>query len=353
MACSLVACVDDDTKDDVSGNVDQSKFLRNSAKIISQSYAAGNLSAKELSIAAEELKNKSVTGTLTISELDKLSNKLKKSWQDWQKISPFGFGAANQFDLKASVNIYKTDTATIENNISTGNFNLDLLAMKDAKGFPALDYLLNGESQTILLEKLKKDSNRIDYIVKVANDISIRIKTVTDDWNSNQQSFEGNTGTDVGSSTGMLVNALNQHYERFFRDNKIGIPLGVRSSGIPRPDFCEAVYGEYSIELAIENFIAMKNLYLGNDSSNTSGYGLDDYLIASDASDLNEVIVAQLNIIELKLESLSDPFPLQIASQPNLVQETYAEIQKLIVLWKVDMPSRMGVLITYQDNDGD
>ena len=33
--------------------------------------------------------------------------------------------------------------------------------------------------------------------------------------------------------------------------------------------------------------------------------------------------------------------------------EAYAELQALVVLWKVDMMSSLGLLITYQDNDGD
>ena len=45
--------------------------------------------------------------------------------------------------------------------------------------------------------------------------------------------------------------------------------------------------------------------------------------------------------------------PDAIQSKNSELNETYSEIQKLIVYWKVDMPSRLGVLITYQDNDGD
>ena len=42
-----------------------------------------------------------------------------------------------------------------------------------------------------------------------------------------------------------------------------------------------------------------------------------------------------------------------IINNQTQVEAAYAELQKLIVLFKVDMPSRLGVLITYQDNDGD
>jgi len=53
------------------------------------------------------------------------------------------------------------------------------------------------------------------------------------------------------------------------------------------------------------------------------------------------------------LESLSDPLSENIVNDQTQVEATYAELQKLIVLFKVDMPSRLGILITYQDNDGD
>jgi len=39
---------------------------------------------------------------------------------------------------------YPTDFDLIENHIASGSYNFDLPSNRDSKGFPALDYLLNG-----------------------------------------------------------------------------------------------------------------------------------------------------------------------------------------------------------------
>ena len=350
---SLFSCVDDDSGKDQDKNVNQTEFLKNSAIIISESYDDAKQSSANLAASIESFKLIADQRSLTDSDLSSLKDNLKAAWKDWQKISLYSFGAADQLALRSNVNIFKTDTLSIESSVQFGTFNLEQLSSKDAKGFPALDYLLNSKSSSQANAAFNSDSNRINYLTAVANDIASRIKAVHEDWNNNRSNFESKLGTDVGSSTGMLVNAINQHYEKFFRDNKLGIPLGVRSAGIARPDFCEAVYGGYSVELVKDNFFAFKRFYTGITNNSINGYGLDDYLIAADAADLDNQIQAQINLIDLKINALSDPLPQQIQSDPQAVQDAYNEIQKLIVLLKVDLPSRIGVLITYQDNDGD
>ena len=340
LSLAFIACLEDD-KGQVNVNVDQTAFLENTSIIIFKNYQTFNSSVNVLDAAIDSLDKNATQLTLTNAK-----SALKKAYLNWQKVSPFEFGPAETLSLKSNLNIYKTDSAQIEMNIATANYNFDQISMKDAIGFPALDYLLNAKFNS--LSKLKSNPNRCAYIKAVSKAIKTRVNQVSTEWNSYQNTFKKQKGTDVGSSTGMLVNALNQHFEKFFRDNKLGIPLGIRSSGIARINYVEAAYGNYSVELAIENLATMKSIYTG-----FNGYGLDDYLNAADAQNLNETILTQIDIIELKLKALKDPLQNQIKSNPYQVQEAYSEMQKLIVLWKVDLPSRMGILITYQDNDGD
>ncbi len=341
MALFAFSCEQKDS--DTVEDLDQSNFLNNTSYAIVSSYEKFNFAVNALHETIDSLTAKPLQQNLDLAQ-----QQLKETWLLWQAVSMYDFGPAEDVALKSEINVYKTDTLQIESNIKSANYNLDQIAMKDAKGFPALDYLLNANSDVSTWTSLKTNTNRGDYLKAVSLEIKNKVNQVNSSWKTYQSKFLSASGTDVGSSTGMLVNALNQHFEKFFRDNKIGIPLGVRSSGIARPDFIEAVYGKYSIELVIANFNAMKLLYQGD-----GAYGLDDYLIAVDAADLNNRILDQMEMISLKLNALSDPLADQIASNPTQVQEAYNEMQKLIVLWKVDMPSRMGVLITYQDNDGD
>lgn len=341
----LIACSNDDKNGDdtIPESVDQIEFLNNARNIILNNYALFNASVNALDSAIQRLNSNPNNSNLETSR-----TRLKEAYLLWQSVNMFEFGPAESIALRNAVNVYSTDSSKILGNIATASFNLDLLSNNTAKGFPALDYLLHAKKNNKLIQDLINDANRRNYLQAVSKDIKSHVNQVNEAWKAYQNSFVTKLGTSVGSSTAQIVNSLNLHYEKFFRDNKIGVPLGVRSAGIARPEFSEAFYGEYSMELARANFNAIRELYLGN-----SAYGLDDYLNALGATDLNASIQSQLTTIAVKLNALTDPFPNQIQSNPQVVQDTYNEIQKLIVLWKVDLPSRMGVLITFQDNDGD
>lgn len=340
---ALWACKDDEKDDKQDIQFDQAAFLANlSAEVILPNYLELNNAVNDLSESVDTLvfrKSK--------SDLDKVQTKLKTAYLAWQKVSFLEFGPAMTVGLRTNANTYPTDTASIESKIVQNETQMDQLSMSDKKGFPALDYLLNHTSDSLILAEL--NNNRSNYLSAVVQDLKTKINTVYGEWSGNYQStFNSNTGTDVGSSSGQLINALNQHYERNFRDGKIGIPIGVRSSGIPRPEDSEALYGGYSIELAVANFEAMKNFYKGKD-----GLGLDDYLKSAGAADLDQTIQNQMVSIDSRLNALNDPLPTEIQTNDQALRDCYQEIQKLIVYLKVDMPSRLGVLITYQDNDGD
>ena len=342
-ALFLSSCNPDDEDKEDHISVNQEAFLANTADIIIvPAYAELNASVHELQTSIEAF-----APNLTSANLNDVQSKLKTAYLNWQKVSHFEFGPAETVGLRSSVNVFPVDETQVESNVSSGTANLDALSNKVAKGFPALDYLLHESENSTLLVKFS-NQNRIKYLQDVVADLKTKVVAVNTDWGDYKNTFKTSTGTDVGSSTGILINTLTLHFEKFFRDNKIGIPSGVRSSGISRPEFCEAQHGEYSVELVLANLQAMKRLFIG-----TEVYGLDDYLQASDASTLSSTILSQFDVIEMRLNALSDPLPAQISSDPAAVQSAYNEMQRMIVYLKVDIPSKLGVLITYQDNDGD
>lgn len=340
----ITSCdTDKDDKKEDRPDFDQSAMLSNfSENIIVPSFDNLAIQTQELALAAD-----SFVLNRNQNWLDDMQAQFKLTYLAWQQVSHLEFGPSDAIGLKSNVNIFPTNTSLVEQNIQNGNTVLDALGNKAAKGFPALDYLIHKDNDSALLVAFS-DTKRTDYLLKVVEDLSSKINKVSTDWSAYQSTFNNATGTDVGSSAGMLINALNQHYERFFRDGKIGIPLGVRSSGTARPQDSEAFYASFSFDLINANYMAMKELYLGAD-----GIGLDDYLIASGGEDIDEVIKSQMVIIESKLSQFNGAMPDAIQNQNSELLSTYQEIQKLIVYWKVDMPSRLGILITYQDNDGD
>ncbi len=286
-------------------------------------------------------------------------DQLKIARLAWQACTPYQFGPAETRSLTNELNIYPIDQVQINQNISSGDYDLSTLSNLDAKGYQAIAYLVYGdpEAQEDILSSLTAD--RLQYIEDVLTRINTTSQNVYADWKDDGGNYLGEfiaedaLGVDVGSSVGKLINAMNQDFERNTRDGKIGIPVGIRTLGEPIPRSSEAYYSGYSVELLEANIAAYKNLYFGGD-----GIGLDDYLKAVGGTttgneDLNQTISQQFDKIEVATEKISDPLPAAIQNQKTDVEMIFAEMQILVALLKTDMSSTIGVIITYQDNDGD
>ena len=92
-------------------------------------------------------------------------------------------------------------------------------------------------------------------------------------------------------------------------------------------------------------------------SDNTNGLGLDDYMdhvgATSGSVNLSIDINNQIDEILTALLATNDPLSNEILTNKDNVVACYSKLQELVPLMKVDMTSALGVLITYQDNDGD
>jgi predicted lipoprotein len=258
--------------------------------------------------------------------------------------------------LRANTNTYPADTTGIESKISSASYDLSTASDLKKKGLPALDYLFFGS-------KNLSGKNRVNYAKAVAADLQKLSSEVVKAWKSSGgnylSTYTSSTGSDVGSSIGMTINAINQHLERYLREGKIGIPNGERSfSGTPLPQNVEATYeGSNSLKYALENLKAIERIYLGKSLDGTDGVGLEENLNALGATynsgSLDEAVKNQIEACYTAFNKVSLPLNQAVVSQNERVSELYTELQKLVVLFKADIPSALGVLITYQDNDGD
>ncbi|MGB1247413.1 MAG: imelysin family protein [Chitinophagales bacterium] len=290
------------------------------------------------------------TTNLDAASLEIAREKLLATQIAWQGCSTFEFGPAGMTSLRTVVNTYPTDTDLVQDNITNGSYNLETASNIDAKGFPALDYLLFGvaENDNDIIA-FYNNQNAKTYLEDVSTQIKTKTNTVADEWNNSYLAqFKSQNGTDVGSSLGMLVNEINLDFETHIRDGKIGIPLGVRSLGTPQADKTEAFYSGNSIALAKESIAQLKELYLGK-----TGLGLDDNLRALKRDDLAQNIEAKFDEITATLNQIDGVLSDAVINDQADVQVAYNKMQQMIVLLKVDLSSALGVLITYQDNDGD
>lgn len=346
--------------DEPGDDFDRSAMLENYGRnLILPSYEA-------LKEETDRLRSETVTfaENPTQQHLITLRQALKEARLHWQDASPYQFGPAEMHLLRPSLNTYPADTQQIRDNIDSGDYDLGTIANRAAAGFPAMGYLLHGlgDSDAQILDRYTgsgEAQKRRDYLLAVAGRIRGLVDETVSGWQAGQGDYLGTflseerAGNDVGSSLGMLLNAVVQHYERFLRDGKIGIPSGVKSAGVPRPSAVESYYGGYSAELALANLKKVRRFFRGQSADGPDGVGLEENLEAAGAGELAGEINRELDEAVEALELLNDPLHAQIESDNEPVLAAFSELQDVVTLMKADMASVLGITITYQDNDGD
>jgi len=283
------------------------------------------------------------------------------SYKLWQRVSMFEIGPAESVGLRLNVNIYPVDIARLEEHVASGDFNLTLSSNRDTKGFPALDYLINGlgDSDADIISKYNEVGNKnnyLTYVEAVLADIRELAENVRSDWReSYRDTFVNNDGSSSTASVDRFVNDYIFYYEKFLRAGKMGIPLGVFSD-IQAPNTVEAFYnGEVSNELFQDGLNAVQDFFNGKHfGSNTTGESLASYLEALDRQDLRDDINNQFNSARNAVDGLQ-PFRTELeTSNPAInMLSAYDEVQKAVRLLKVDMLSAMSISVDFVDADGD
>lgn len=294
--------------------------------------------------------------------------KFKLAYSAWEHCAAFNFGPAQTALLDKNLNIFPTNDEKIDANIaSTTTIDLNNLSNLDAKGLPALDYLLfgTGTDNTGILQAYTSDNNaekRKQYLAAVSANVKNLCNTVLNAWlpsgGNYIATFTNATGTDIGSAIGLLINGIAYDLD-ILKNYKVAIPVGIIPGPTPQngtaiPENVEAFYSGISASLAFTELITLEDIYLGR-STQGDGAGLSEYLqtIELNGISLDNSIKDQFTIASGKLQSLADPLSVTINTDPADVKATYTELQKLLVLLKSDMTSALGVQITFEDNDGD
>ncbi len=353
----LLACKKEksaETEDPVSSFDKQAMLVQMADELIIPSYESFKLALDSLVLVYDTFKLQP-----DVNGLQLVKTNFQKAYLNYQSCSLFEFGPAESVFLRSSCNVFPADTLQITNNINTGVYDLNLVANLDAKGLPALEFLFYGVSsdESKIVNAFLSSSARCSYVSHLLSDMSGRINAVLSSWKGSYRStFVNSLGTDVGSSIGFLINQMNFELD-YLKNAKIGIPLGKKTLGIVQPAQAEAVYSGKSTELAIATLKAIENLYLGRALSGSNGKGFDDYLdhlnVNHGSVRLSEAIHTQFTQAYTKLQAIPGPISQQVLANPAVVDMAYVELVKLLVLLKTDLPSSLGVVITYQDGDGD
>lgn len=294
-----------------------------------------------------------------------LRNDWLEAYLGWQRISMFEIGPAEEDGLRLNINTYPSDAVLIETHASSGSYDFTLPSNRDAKGFPALDYLLHGVGQTdqeVLGAYTDAGTGPayLQYFEDVLKDIEARVAPVSDAWKSGyRDTFVANDGASATASTDRFVNDYIFYYEKFLRAGKMGIPLGV-FTGSPEPQTLEAYYSPgIGNLLFLEGLDAAQDFFNGvHFGSSQRGESLASYLrelntvkngvalddLINDQFDLAREMVAGLGAFKAEIEENTPPTDMLMA---------YDEVQRVVPLLKVDMVSAMSIAIDFVDADGD
>lgn len=334
---------------------DRSILLENIAdNIIIPAYEDFSIKMSALKTSGETFTTKTTQTNLTA---------LRASWfaayKTWQHIEMFNIGKAEQIQFSFYMNIYPLTVKDVEDNISNGNYDLNSLNNQDAQGFPALDYLLYGVADTdaTILEKYSTGANKENYkkyITAVLNQMNTLTIQVVLDFKAKRNTFVSNTSNSLTGSVNELINDYIFYYEKRVRAGKFGIPAGVFSSN-PLPEKVEAFYkNDISKELSLEALTAVENLFEGKHYTTvTKGVSLKDYLIKLNRADIATAISSQFESAKAEVNKLNNSFFIQINSDNTAMTKSYDELQKAVVLLKVDMLQAFNVSVDYVDADGD
>jgi predicted lipoprotein len=342
---SIASC-DKEEEPDATADFDKKTLLAN----LSDNIILPSINQFKTDLIGLSSKVSQLDENTSQQDLEEIRLAWKSAYLTWQTVKIFDFGPIRMNAFKSATGTYPVDTSDINNNIASGSYELGTAGNTDAIGLPALDFLLykNGA-----LEQIQSNGDYRTYIRDVVNKMNNETDIVLSGWDSYTNEFKESTGTSSTSGFSIFINEFNRDYE-LAKNAKVGIPLGKQSLGIQQPEFIEARYSGISFELLEESIVALQKVYNGDSfENNESGVGCDDYLIHLDRSALDNKIDDTFSDIKNKVAAFNESFESAIFNNADDCDELYLMLQQHTVNIKTDMTSAFGVLITYQDNDGD
>lgn len=280
----------------------------------------------------------------TALNLEDVRTKWKEAYLSWQAVKMFDFGPIRDNGFKAATGTYPTDTVKIANNITNGGYSLATAANVDAIGLPCLDYFLyRADALSYFIGNDAYATYAHDVIQKLKSETAIIVSA----WSSYKSTFVSSTGTESTSAFSLLVNEFCRDYE-LAKNSKLGIPIGKQSLGIQLPEYIEARRSGFSFEIQKASVTSLATVYSG-----ANGVGFDDYLVSLERSSLASSISARFSNIISKINSFSGTLEEEMTNNVSELDNLYTLYFGQVVSIKTDMSSAFGVLITYQDNDGD
>jgi predicted lipoprotein len=358
----FVSCSKDDAENEITepNSFDREALLVNWAdNIIVPSY-------KNFTAVSEDLKEKTqqFTDNPTTANLKALREVYIEGYVQFQTVSVFAIGQAETINYRVRLNTYPADVTSIRQKASSGDFNFELPSSYDEQGFPALDYLINGiagtDEEIVQAYSSGPNANSYkSYLNSVSASINSLTKEVLNHWESGfRDDFVSNTSSSRTGSIDRFTNEYIKYYEKFLRSGKIGIPSGI-FTGNPVPENVEAYYsGSLSKTLYVKSLETVQDIFNGKHfGSAGSGLSFRQYLEYQNSikggQSLANLIDSQFKAIRNQASKLNPNLVEQVKTSNNVMLEAFDELQKNVILLKVDMMQALSISVDYVDSDGD
>ncbi len=354
----LTGCKDDKDgpANDLFGTYDRKAMLtriRDRAVVPAFSSFSDQANALRTSVAA-------LSATATATDLENAQIAWLGTALTWKSAELYVFGPAETLNLSSSVG--SEANPTVIDNALAATTPIDQAFIDTrattAKGIWALEYLLydrTGGNAAVLtrLTTGPDAARRRAYLVALATDLSTRATAAHTAWTSGSYptQFVEADGNDVTSSLSLLTNASVQEIETI-KNDRLGRPLGDENGGTAQPETAEGYPSGTSGALISASLISMQALWSGPTPATPGINGLLDHLGAQSGGGqpLSAAIKTQLTTAtshaQSDIVSLVDQ-----ARQP--VIDLQNDVKQVTVLLKTEAVSKLGVLLTFNDNDGD
>jgi predicted lipoprotein len=325
--------------------------------IIMPSHEAFETVAESLVAAAQTF-----VETPNAANLDALQQAWLETNLAHMATTPFDFGPIRETRLHNRLDSRPSDTIAIQ-EILAGDTPITTKYIEtigsNKVGLGAMEHLIfdaeNGD--TAVLAAFTTDpqaENRRAYLLAVAEhirDTIIDLKNIWDADGANYAQWFAESSGEMESSMNMLVNQMLADLENLV-NMRVGFPLGKLSADVARPEQIEAPFSHMSLLRIIATVETLHTIYSGG-----QGSGLDDYLDFLDATyeeqPLSQVIHDQFDAALAALNAIDEPLETAVVTQPEKVNAAYDELHELLILLKVDMVNQLGIILTFNDNDGD
>lgn len=236
-----------------------------------------------------------------------------------------------------------------------------------AKGLFALEYLLfdtESDNAAILaaLTTGERAAQRMQYVVACAEALYSVGEDYTAQWRAEATRYAGvaDNPTQLKHITIMYMRMTTNKFidalQSVLADN-LGQPLGRTTGGTPRPDLVESRRAHFSTQLIIARLEGLHMIFggLAVDKTSFTSYAdlLDEVKATYEDSNLSTLINAHLEGSLAALRALDKPLEVAVVEQTEQVGVIYESVRTAARLIKADMTSKLGVSLTFSDNDGD